>query len=146
MQIEPKYTLQTRLAGNSTEVMDPVRKKFVILTPEEFVRQHLIRYLHEELGYPYSRMQVEKALQFAQRSGRIDLAVFDRNGKPFILAECKRAGISLNQSVIDQAARYNLKYRVPWMLISNGHDTRCFQIDFNRKQSFERSNLPPLTT
>ncbi len=143
MKIEPKYNLQLRKEGSGTEVMDPVRKKFVKLTPEEFVRQHLIRYLHEDLGYPYSRMQVEKALIFAQRSGRIDLAVFDRDGKALILVECKQSEHPINQQVVDQAARYNLKYRVPWLVVSNGKESHCYQIDYNRMLTIERYALPP---
>ncbi len=140
MQLKGTYPMRLRAGGS--EVWDPVRRKYVALTPEEFVRQQLIAYLHLELGYAFTRMQVEKGVVSGRKKGRIDLAVFDRNGKPLILAECKRPEIPLAQQTIDQAARYNLAYRVPWLVITNGHDSRCYHIRFKEESWEECPELP----
>lgn len=115
----PSYDLRWRQHSGRVEVFDPVRKKFVALTPEERVRQHLIRFFEAALGYPTVSMAVEWGLNINGLSKRADVVVF-RQGVPVLLAECKAPGISLDESVLDQAEVYNRRLGVRWMVLSNG--------------------------
>ncbi|MBI1315607.1 restriction endonuclease subunit R [bacterium] len=117
----PVYDLRQRQRMGRAEVFDPVRKKFVALTPEERVRQHLLRYFEAALGYPTVSMAVEWPLNIHGLTKRADVVVF-RQGVPVLLAECKAPGIPLNESVLDQAEVYNRGLGVRWMVLTNGTD------------------------
>ncbi len=111
------------------EVFDPVRKRWVALTPEEWVRQHTIALLHRKYGYPLTLMQVEGAITLAGLTKRCDIVVYDKNVKPTMIVECKRENVELTQKVVDQACRYNLALRVPYLLLSNGRQQLCLHVD-----------------
>ena len=128
----PNYSLRFRQNAGRREIFDLVRKKFVALTPEEIVRQHFIYYLHEEQDVPLSLMSVEKSLKLHGMIRRCDIVVYNREGQPVMIVECKAPEVALNQAVLDQAARYNLKLQVPYLLVSNGHEYYCCKI--NRQQ------------
>ncbi len=100
-------------------VHDPFRRKNVRLTPEEWVRQHLARYL-VAAGYPQGLIAVEKAINVGGRSQRFDLVVFDRRNRPFLLVECKRPEQKLTPETLNQAARYNTVLGAPYLMVSNG--------------------------
>ena len=123
------------------EIFDPVRKRRVALTPEERVRQHTIRMLHEEYGYPLELMQVEAAFSLGGLTKRCDIIVYDKSLKPWMIVECKKEGIPLSQKVIDQACRYNLVLQVPYLLLTNGRQQLCLQVDI-KTQSLTQVNLP----
>lgn len=124
------------------QIFDPVRNKWVKLTPEEWVRQNLIRFLNEEKKFPLSRMAVEKELTVNNLKKRSDLVIHDKTGNRFLLAECKAPEIKLSSATFEQAARYNLTLKVPYLLITNGLKHYCAKINFET-QSFEiQSDLP----
>lgn len=124
------------------QIFDPVRNKWIKLTPEEWVRQHLIRFLNEEQKYPLGLMAVEKELVLNDLKKRADLIIYTRRGEKLLLAECKAPSVALSQSTFEQAARYNLTLRVPFILITNGLQHYCAKINFDT-QNFEiQSNLP----
>lgn len=100
-------------------VRDPFRRKSVRLTPEEWVRQHLARYL-VAAGYPQGLIAVEKAIRVGSRTQRFDIVVFDRHNRPFMLVECKRPEQKLTPDTLNQAARYNTVLGAPYLMISNG--------------------------
>lgn len=113
-------TLIARKGDKHDEILCLVRKKWVALEPEEWVRQHLIYHLSETLGYPMGLMAVEHTLILNDVTKRADLVCFNKDRKPILLAECKAPNITLSQKTLDQAARYNLVLKVPTLLLSNG--------------------------
>lgn len=115
---------------NRREVLDPVRRRWVALTPEEEVRQHTIHMLHEGYGYPLELMQVEGAITVNGQSRRCDIVVFDTGGHPHIIVECKRPDVPINQRVCDQACRYNTVLHVPLLLLTNGRQRVVIEIDY----------------
>jgi type I site-specific restriction endonuclease len=110
------------------EIFDPVRRKWVALTPEEGVRQGVIRYLHEEKKYPYELMQVEGTITLNGMSRRCDIVVFDKTMAARMIVECKRPDVAITQKVADQACRYNTVLRVPWLLLTNGKQSLVLKV------------------
>lgn len=103
------------------EVLDPVRRRWVALTPEEEVRQLTIQMLNSHYGYPLELMQVEGAITLNGMTRRCDIVVYDTSGMPQMIVECKKPEVSLTQKVCDQACRYNTVLNVPYLLLTNGH-------------------------
>lgn len=124
------------------EVFDPVRRRRVALTPEEWVRQQTITMLHEVYGYPLELMQVEAAITLNGLTKRCDLVVYDHEVKPLMIVECKKESVPLTQKVIDQACRYNLVLHVPYLLLTNGRQHLCLHVDHAR-QSLTATPIPP---
>ncbi len=116
----PSYAFKTQKRDGKPFVLDEIRQKWVRLTPEEWVRQHLLRAL-ADLGYPRGLTAVEKGFNFNGRTWRADVAVFGRHQKPVLLAECKAPSIPITESVFDQLARYNAVIKSPSLLVTNGH-------------------------
>tara|TARA_B100001115_G_C15838990_1_gene420120 strand:+ start:1602 stop:2069 length:468 start_codon:yes stop_codon:yes gene_type:complete len=103
-------------------VWDELRKKNLVLTPEEWVRQHLVHYLRNELGYPSTAFALEGGFKLYGRSQRTDLLIYHK-GQALMIGECKAPQVKITQETFDQACRYNLHYQVPYLLISNGLET-----------------------
>ncbi len=110
------------------EIYDIVRKKYVILQPEELVRQLVVHYLLTEKKAPLSKMRVEMGLTVNELAKRCDILIFDKALKPFFLVECKAANVRIDQLTFDQIARYNLPLQVPYLLVTNGLATYCCKI------------------
>lgn len=117
---EYDYRVRKNESGQSSQIFDMVRKKYVSLTPEEWVRQHLLNFLIIEKKYPASLLAVEKELSVAGIKKRTDVVVYSRNAEPIMIAECKSPDVPLNQQVFDQTARYNLPLNVSFLLLTNG--------------------------
>lgn len=115
----PAYEFSIRRDGPA-EIFDPLRKKFVALTPEEWVRQHMVRYLTEEKGFPHGLLSVEGSITLYRTKKRYDIAAFDRNGSPILVVECKAPSVPVNEKVVDQVIRYNLVLEAPYLLVTNG--------------------------
>lgn len=122
----PEYTFSVRQTDGKAEIFDVVRKKYVALTPEEWVRQNLILYLHNEKKYPLELVLVEGSITVNSKPRRCDVVVYDKSLKPLLLAECKKPAVTLSQKTFDQATLYNLTLEVPYMLITNGLLHSCF--------------------
>ncbi|MDR2563361.1 MAG: type I restriction enzyme HsdR N-terminal domain-containing protein [Prevotellaceae bacterium] len=114
------YEHKIKTSKRGTEIFDPIRAKFVILTPEEWVRQNFLRYLIEEKNMPKSLIRVEMPLTLNGMSKRCDIAVYSSAGKALMAVECKASSIVLTQAVFEQLARYNLQLQVPYLAITNG--------------------------
>lgn len=125
------YTLKIRENDSRQEIFDPVRRKWVVLTPEERVRQIFILYLLNVKGFPLSHLSVEHAVTVNGMTQRYDLVVFDDDLKPYLVVECKAPQVKLTQSVVEQAGRYNSTLRAPLLCITNGLEHKAFQIDFD---------------
>lgn len=121
--------------GRGAEIFDVSRKKFVALTPEEWVRQHFIHYLVNHLGYPLSLISVERKLTFNGLTRRTDIVAYTNDGLPKLIIECKAPAVKISQGVFDQAARYHLMLPVPFLVVTNGLEHFCCSIDY-KKQSY----------
>ena len=124
------YTLKVRGEGSQQEVFDPVRQKWVVMTPEERVRQIFILYLLNVKGFPLSHLSVEHAVTVNGMTQRYDLVVFDEDLNPYMVVECKAPHVKLTQKVVAQASRYNSILKAPLLCVTNGVEQRVFRIDF----------------
>lgn len=124
------YTLKQRDGADKPEIFDPVRKKWVAMTPEEKVRQIFILYLLNIKGFPLSHLSVEHAVTVNGMTQRYDLVAFDNNLKPYLVVECKAPQVKLTQKVVEQAGRYNSILRAPLLCVTNGLEHKVFHIDF----------------
>ena len=121
----PVFDVRTKTEGKRTLIFDTIRKKFVALTPEEWVRQHLIHYIITEKNYPASLISVETPLKYARVGKRSDVLVNDRNGQSLMLAECKAPEVAITQKVFEQIAVYNLTIQAPCLMVTNGLQHYC---------------------
>lgn len=139
-----RQTANIKLRDNEgrREVFDIVRNRFVALTPEEWVRQHVIHQLHYELGYPLELMQVEGAITLNGMTRRCDIVVYDESVKPLVIVECKNEAVALTQKVLDQACRYNLVLQVPYLCLTNGVQQVCCRVDFDERKVIFIPKLP----
>ena len=116
----PEYKFRFRKnPENKTLIFDELRKKWMVLTPEEWVRQNTIRFLTGELKFPETVFKVETGLQINRRDKRSDILVY-KNGQPILLVECKAPEVTIDASVLDQALVYNQEYKAPYLLLTNG--------------------------
>ena len=127
---------------NRREVFDPVRRRWVALTPEEWVRQHTIVRLHEVYGYPLEVMQVEGAITVNGMTRRCDIVVYDAEGRPRMIVECKKCEIPLTQKVCDQACRYNTVLQVPILLLTNGNQDVIVAVDYEKNCLRQLAEIP----
>jgi hypothetical protein len=116
----PEADLRIRNKGDKQEVFDPVRKKFVALSPEEWVRQHFIAYLTGHRHVPSSLIAVEASLLYNRMKKRSDIVVYSNTGSPCLIVECKAPEVPITQAVFDQAAMYNRTLEVPYLAVTNG--------------------------
>lgn len=128
----PTYSFQIKSSQNRRYIFDILRKKFVLLQPEEWVRQHVLHFLVETKHYPKSLINVEKQLVVHQLKKRYDVVVFNTDGSLHLLVECKAPKISITQHTFDQIAQYNIQLQASYLMITNGIEHYSCQID--RKQ------------
>ena len=122
--------IKQRIIADSKEFFDPVRKKWVPATPEEEVRQQFIQFLLTVKNIPVSHLSVEREITVNGLTRRYDLVVFDEEGKPWMVVECKAPHVKLTQEVMEQAGRYNKALQAPIIGITNGKENRFFKVDF----------------
>ncbi|MBL7933845.1 MAG: type I restriction enzyme HsdR N-terminal domain-containing protein [Bacteroidia bacterium] len=116
----PGFNYRLRKEKGQTYIFDEIRKKWLLLTPEEWVRQHVVNYLVVEKNFHRSNIAVEKELTLNDLKRRYDLVVYTSDLKPYLIVECKAPYVELDQFVIDQALRYNLVVKAPYVMITNG--------------------------
>ncbi len=140
-----KYQGQLKLQSANDEkyIWCLIRKKYMVLTPEEIIRQLLLLYLIQDKGFPTNKISVEKMIWVNGRQKRYDILVFDKESQPFFLVECKSAKVPLDQSTFEQVGRYNITLKVPYLLICNGPKAYCAKIDLE-KESFLFLEAVPL--
>lgn len=135
----PEYTFRTRNGEGKQMIFDSIRKKFVALTPEEWVRQNFIQFLKQEKKYPESLMAVEKQIIVNGNQRRFDLVVYRRNGQPHLIAEFKAPNVKITQETFDQVVRYNMALRVERVVVSNGMQHFVCKINYaNNSYAFLR--------
>ena len=138
----PAYDLKLKKEDDQSLVFDIIRKKYIVLTPEEWVRQHFIHYLINELGYPKALINVEQGLRYNSLLKRSDIVVYSREGKPLVLVECKAARHSLNQKVVAQAVTYNKSVSARYIIITNGLESACMEIHFSKAKVDYLAEIP----
>ena len=138
----PPYSFRFKNNQNKIAVFDDLRKKFVILTPEEWVRQHCVKYLHKEKKYPLGHINVEKQLKIAGLVKRYDVMVFEPDGKIQLIVECKAPSIKINQDTFDQIARYNLSLKANYLMVTNGLEHFFCRMDYENETYVFLKELP----
>ena len=136
------YNFRFKNNENKVSIFDEIRKKFIILTPEEWVRQHVVQFLLEEKKYPKSLINVEKVLKINGLRKRYDVVVFNSDGSIFILIECKAPEIKITQATFDQIARYNMTMNAQFLMVTNGLNHYFCQMDFENEKYVFLENLP----
>lgn len=136
------YTFRFKNTDNKISVFDEIRRKFIILTPEEWVRQHVVRFLLEEKKYPKSYVNVEKIIKINGLTKRYDVVVFQPDGSIFLLVECKAPGITISQNTFDQIARYNMSLNAIHMMVTNGLNHYFCQMDYEQEKYSFLQDLP----
>ena len=127
----PYHPFQMKEIDGKTFILDEFRKKYVVLTPEEWVRQHFVHYLLSDKMYPKALISNEITIKLHRTSKRCDSIVYDRNLNPLVIIEYKAPEVEINQKVFDQISRYNIVFRVPYLMVSNGLSHYCCRIDYD---------------
>lgn len=138
----PPYPFKLTQKDDDLFIFDELRKKNLLLTPEEWVRQHVVQYLMIQKKYPKNFIKLEGGLKLNQLQKRTDILVFDGFGKADILVECKATSVKIDQKVFDQAARYNMIHRVNYLLVSNGLNHYCCKLDYENETYSFLEELP----
>ena len=141
----PKFSFRFKNKENKISIFDVIRKRFVILQPEEWVRQHCIHYLIDYKGYPKSLINIEKELIINSLRKRYDIVVFNSDGSIHLIVECKAPAVNINQNVFDQIALYNLSLNATYLMISNGINHYYCQMDFKKEKYHFLKDIPEYT-
>lgn len=134
--------LRLKREASVTYLFDPIRGKWLILQPEEIVRQLMIHYLIEEKKFNKNRIRIEQGLTVGGLSKRCDILVYDKEIKPFLLVECKSPKVSITQATFEQIANYNLPLQVKYLVVTNGPATFCCKMDYEAKSFQFLSAIP----
>ena len=138
----PIAALKTKLVEGTTQVFDAVRKKYLVLTPEEWVRQHFIHYLNQEKNYPLGLMEVEKMVKYNGMQTRADIVLYAADGKPNMIVECKAPNVKITQDAFNQIAKYNFKLQVSFLVVTNGIQHFCCQMDYEKNKIIFLNEVP----
>jgi hypothetical protein len=139
----PAYTFDLRRDRGKEAIFDPVRKKWVRLTPEEWVRQHFVQYLIWERAVPAGLVAIEMGFTYQRMKRRADIVVYDRQGKPALMVECKAPVVEVRQAAFDQVARYNTVVKARYLVVTNGLMHYCCAIDRAAHSYRFIETLPP---
>jgi hypothetical protein len=148
MRIDVNFTkyhesLKTKKEGEKTFIFDPIRNKYLVLEPEEHVRQLVVQYLIHEKNFPKTRIKIEKGLKVNTLAKRCDILIYNQNMNPVFLVECKSHKVPINAKTFEQIARYNLTFQVQYLLVTNGVTAYCCKMDY-KQQSFSFLDEIPL--
>jgi hypothetical protein len=135
----PSYPFKIKALNGKDQIFDPFRKIWIVLTPEEWVRQNLLQYLVQSLLYPSGLIAVEKEIKLGELSKRFDIVVY-KNEKPWMIIECKEAKVALNEKTMNQILQYQQVLTAQYLFISNGHETMGAKIESGKLQSLQ--NFP----
>ncbi|WP_289158261.1 type I restriction enzyme HsdR N-terminal domain-containing protein [uncultured Muribaculum sp.] len=139
----PKYSVKVCRENGMLKIHDRIRMKFVALTPEEWVRQHFVNHLIENLGYPASLIANEIGLTLNGTRRRCDSVVFNNSGKPMVIIEYKAPEVAISQKVFDQIVRYNMVLHADYLFVSNGMTHYCCSIDYTTGRYAFLQEIPP---
>ncbi|PKP24810.1 MAG: restriction endonuclease subunit R [Bacteroidetes bacterium HGW-Bacteroidetes-2] len=137
-----EFAFRFKSSENKISIFDEIRKKFVVLTPEEWVRQHVVQFLLQEKHYPKSWINVEKELKLHQTTKRYDVVIYKPDGSIFLVVECKAPSVAIKQATFDQIARYNLSLQATYLMVTNGLNHYYCQLDYEAEMYHFLSELP----
>ena len=138
----PVYSFRFKNSENKVAIFDEIRKKFMLLTPEEWVRQHTVQFLLQDKKFPKSYINVEKLIKINDLSKRYDIVVFQPNGDIFLLIECKAPEVPISQNTFDQIARYNLALKAKYLMVTNGLNHYFCKMDFENEKYIFLKEFP----
>lgn len=139
----PTYSFKIkRNSAGQNLIFDPLRKKYIVLTPEEWVRQHFTNFLINHRGYPESLIGVEVMFRMNELSRRADILVYNRTGNPVLIVECKAPGIKISGAVFDQIVEYNMSFRLNYLIVTNGMTHSGCYIDWERREHKFLEDIP----
>lgn len=138
----PAYAHTLKKIKGELYIYDIVRKKYIFLTPEEWVRQNIVHYLIQEMEYPRALMRVESGLKYGKRLKRSDIIVYNRQGTPFLLIECKAGSIPVSQAVLDQVALYNHTIQASYIAVTNGENYLVYQTNHHTQELISLETFP----
>ncbi|RLD39405.1 MAG: restriction endonuclease subunit R [Bacteroidetes bacterium] len=126
----PSFQANIRNKNEKTEIFDEFRKKFVALSPEEWVRQNFAHFMVNNKYYPKGLLAIEYTFKLQSRTKRVDIIAFSKNGNPLLVVECKATTVNIDQKVFDQIARYNMAFKVNYLVVTNGIEHYVCKIDY----------------
>ena len=138
----PTYLFNIKSEGGRKFILDVVRRKYVALTPEEWVRQNFIRYLNEERQYPLSLIAVESEFPLYKTSKRFDILIHNRLGRPVAMVECKSPEVKITKDVFEQIVRYNLTYKLDILMVTNGLQHFCCRLNHQTNSTEFLKEIP----
>ena len=138
----PSYSFKTKTEDDIPYIWDAIRQKYIIITPEEWVRQHAVQFLIQEKKYPALWMAIEKQFTINAQHKRADIVVYNKSLHPHIIVECKAPNIRISQDTFDQIARYNLSLDAKYLMITNGLQHFYCQMDFEKETYIFLEELP----
>ena len=138
----PKIDVKTKLVDGNIQVFDVVRRKYFKLTAEEWVRQHFIHYLNRDKNYPFGLMGVEKMIKYNGLRTRADIVLYNNEGMPNMIVECKAPNLKITQDTFDQVARYNFKLQVKYFVVTNGLKHFCCEMNYIENQIAFLKGIP----
>ena len=142
LDLPPFEAKLTQSATNQPLIWDGLRRKHVVLTPEEWVRQHVVNYLLHHRGYPRGLLALERGLRYNQRQKRTDLLALNAEGQPLLLVECKAPAVAIDAAVARQATTYNPTVGAPRLLLTNGLVHYCWRVDFESRTNERLDEIP----
>ncbi len=140
--LSKREQLQTKQEADKRYLFDPIRKKWLVMQPEELVRQLIILYLQQEKNYNRNRIRIEMGLQVHELHKRCDILVYDNEMVPFLLIECKAPSVAVTQQTFRQIANYNLPLKVPYLLVSNGIVSYCCKMNYEDRNYEFVTSIP----
>jgi hypothetical protein len=138
----PPYPFQIFKEGEKYKILDPIRKKRLVLTPEEWVRQHMVMYLINEKSFPAGLLKMETGIKYSQRFGRTDALFLNREGSPLVLIECKAPDVKINAETFHQVARYNSAIESPYVIMTNGLEHIVIYLAIQERKILSLTDLP----
>ena len=138
----PIYNLKMKIEDEKTHIFDVVRKKYLLLTPEEWVRQNFIHYLNKEKNYPLGLMGVEKMVKYNNLKTRADIVLYNIEGNPNIIVECKAPNVKITQDTFNQIAKYNSQLKVKYLIVTNGMKHYCCKMDYETNEITFLEEIP----
>ena len=142
LDLPPFEAKLTQSATNQPLIWDGLRRKHVVLTPEEWVRQHVVHYLVGHLKYPRGLLVLERGLRYNQRQKRTDVLAMGPAGQPLLLVECKAPGVAIDAAVARQATTYNQTVGAPLLLLTNGLVHYCWRVNFENRTNERLDEIP----
>ena len=138
----PTFDFRVRKTDGQVRIFDIIRRRYVVLTPEEWVRQHFVKFLIEYKDVPAGLIALEKTIIMNTMNRRPDILVYDRKGSAVMIIECKAPEVNVSQTAFDQVARYNAVLRVPYLVVTNGLDHYCCRMEFLRNSYSFLEEIP----